>query len=143
MLRNNPFTLLHNITKSRSSKKPSNPPNWISALSLHPPAPRALTSCDPHETGAFLPKDYMQLLSETRIKESKHSVGAPKKARVFRKPFAIVYDEDEMRETFYRTHVAELARPFCAVEEDVETMSGEWKDSRPLSGESYLLFCLC
>lgn len=55
--------------------------------------------------------------------------------------FEIKYEEDEVRDMFYKGHVSELVRPVCVSEDVVLEGQGEgnrWETE--VSGESYV-FC--
>lgn len=131
MQKNNPFTLLQNYTKNKSTQKPQSKPKWIPAISLFPPAPKPLYSANPLETGAFLPENYQSNLNQLRIDRSvffnnKEYKSMAFKPKVFTKVHDIVYPEDSLRNQFYEKHTAELERPVCAVETDESLGENDW-----------------
>ncbi|RAL64521.1 hypothetical protein DID88_001995 [Monilinia fructigena] len=84
-----------------------------------------------------------EILTRTQPVQHRESNGRPrtKKASKLFKPQAIVYEEDRIREEFFRDHPWELARPRIVLENDGrDGQRCDWsrisQPGRPLTGES-------
>ncbi len=135
----------------KGSWKPRSEPVWVQAMNRYPPAPPALRSAIPSEVGAFVPEKSQERLKYQRLKGKKRSNGPIIRDQIYTKPRRIVYPEDNIRKTFYKTHPYELDRPLLAIESEESVRQRDWstidggkvlatgeKLPVPLSAERYI-----
>jgi hypothetical protein len=110
----------------KGSSNPRSEPVWVRAMNRFPPAPAALRSAIPSEVGAFVPERDAKNLIHRRKREAKRSMDRKIKAQIYTTPRSIVYPEDSMRKTFYKSHPYELYRPVSAIESEESVRERDW-----------------
>lgn len=111
-------------------------PPWHAAMLRHPPAPLPLRSILPAETGSFrLPHASATLHALQRLHARSPNKRRDARTAYVKTPPTIMYDEDRIRDVFYRDHPYELDRPI-ALEERREGVIGMGK--KRVCGEWYL-----
>nr|KAJ3416801.1 mitochondrial ribosomal small subunit component [Polyrhizophydium stewartii] len=155
-LRNNPFSFTSQLLNLREAGKVSKLPPWFAAMQLHPPAPKPLRSVIPSEVGQFERKGARESLSSAQFADA---VSGPSRSRQASRAAArgttsmwatahavraprIVYEEDEIRQVFFRRHPLELDRARIIADNEATLGTVVWSTIRggdanvPLSGES-------
>jgi small subunit ribosomal protein S23 len=140
-LKVHPYDIHTQIYSKVAAKKINALPSWINAMKMYPMASLPLRSIVPNQSGAFVAADADMLMHKAQLDTAFSRNKKNPKAYV-RTPPLIVYDEDRIREVFYRDHPFELDRPRIALE-DLEKLNVKWTDifggaSRiALSGERF------
>lgn len=110
-LKKNPYAITNSITDALKVSKTASPPVCLSALHMYPPAPAPLTRINPVEAGHFIkPTKNKKTNTDSNYRRINNPKAAYKPQYVTRAP-KIFYEEDSLRNTFYKSHPFELLNP--------------------------------
>ncbi|KAJ3181926.1 mitochondrial ribosomal small subunit component [Gaertneriomyces sp. JEL0708] len=127
-LRNNPYTLLQNINRLRAAGRVKHLPPSYPALHLVPTTPLPPKGLPPSHTGAFQPE--ITIVRDTVKRQHPQTY----KPHYFTKPEKIVYEEDIIRDAFYKWHPLELNIPRTLVMSETEIRQNVQRDWSTIYG---------
>ena len=154
-LKRNPWKIVQDAQRKLSANPGRPVPVWFNAISAVPMGPKPYASLtEPNNSIQFDNENAptLKLIYEKQMNDSmrmsRNKNASLGRSQYVTKPPLIVYDEDEIRKTFYNQHPFELDRPRSLVFDEKVCYNASWtsihggdEETRiPLCGERYDYF---